>query len=276
MDLVGVLLGIVLGIINIKIFVSWMLNPNTPFLSKTYMAYAALAVLIPLFVDSILLFKLCVVYPSHRTPRQLLAIIFIPVIIFKLFRIPFRQEAILLNIKNYAPWVKIEWFMQFFDNCYASGWFLWRIGIRVSDTKMRDRRAVNPLKQLFILGFSSFVFPSIIQKQCHMLTLISVYTFLTNVYVEIIGVLLATLWAFNRGSSRDRHNNQTSSQSIQPPSVLAFRGSASSPSSNGTSGHGNPVTIGLHSISGIVEVDSSQVLSEEKIGNGRPLLSLTS
>ncbi|KAF9455881.1 hypothetical protein BDZ94DRAFT_1241932 [Collybia nuda] len=250
MNVFTVTMGIIIGIVNMKIYVTDILSPHQEFLTRTLLAYLGMILFLPVFMDCILAFRLYVVYPPRATSKILLAVIFIPIVIFKIvraanlivFMVKFGDALLVPDSKNAvikfqilwdtAPWTKIEWILQVFDNCYASAWFLWKIWI--GHRRVKDSGAVNSrvgtwhpgtsnttgsgkLKRLFYFGLSSFVFPCILSIIQVILVFnnhnffLGAYIFVTNLYVEIIGVLLATIWtAQNRLEDNDSQGNTVS------------------------------------------------------------------
>ncbi|KAJ6519120.1 hypothetical protein C8R45DRAFT_13220 [Mycena sanguinolenta] len=247
MNLFAVIMGIVIGIVNMDIYVADILSPpGEGFEPRKLLAYLGMILFLPLFIDCILALRLYVVYPPRNTSRLQLAIIFIPLIVFKIVR---TTNLIIFMVKfahailtpdattavksfeqlwDHAPWTKIEWIMQVFDNCYASGFFLWKIylgrkmeqsaGI-VHPTGAAGRSSGDKLKSLFLLALSSFMFPCMFSIAQIILTFrdhdfyIGAYVFVNNLYIEIIGVLLATIWVSkNRSDSSSEGTARTGTQ----------------------------------------------------------------
>lgn len=114
--------------------VSDILEPGEDFPGRTLLAYLGMILFLPVFMDCILAFRLYVVYPPRTTSKPQLAIIFIPIIIFKIvrtaniivFMVKFAEVLLQPNTKSAivyfqvlwdtAPWPKIEWILQVFDN----------------------------------------------------------------------------------------------------------------------------------------------------------------
>ncbi|KAF9467439.1 hypothetical protein BDZ94DRAFT_1280433 [Collybia nuda] len=86
MNAFSVTMGIVVGIMNIKIYATLILAPADDFPTRTLLAYLGMILFLPVFMDCILAFRLYVVYPPRTTPKTQLAAIFIPIIIFKIVR----------------------------------------------------------------------------------------------------------------------------------------------------------------------------------------------
>ncbi|KAK1232506.1 hypothetical protein PQX77_004357 [Marasmius sp. AFHP31] len=232
MNVLAVVLGIVLGIMNLKLYVGQILNPRAAFPIKTLLAYIGMIILLPIFMDCILAFRLFAVYPPRTISTRLFAIIFVPIVLFKVarftnilvFLVKFSNGLTQNNngsaIANFQrlwdtnPSTKIEWIFQVVDNCYTSGWFLWRLwggyvmerssGV-VSTTGGMSRK----IQTLFFWALSSFLFPtifSIVQVAIvfnnHNFFL-GAYIFVTNIYLEIICVMLATIWTVSVNRSNE-------------------------------------------------------------------------
>ncbi|KAH8818815.1 hypothetical protein DL96DRAFT_372229 [Flagelloscypha sp. PMI_526] len=224
MNVISVVSGAVASFVQVVRMASGILHPYNPINPFIQRAPPAFFLVLPIYIDCILAVRLSIVYPREMTSALLLATIFIPVVVLKVLRttnvvyvlIRYSQllergssiwEA-LATIWLTTPCLKIEWLARLVDNCWASIWFLFRLRRDVmvrsstSDVVASNRTLSNVARQmrnLFCLGLSSFVFPCI-------LNLISVilyykgsifsgtYLFVTNNYIQIIGVLLATIW----------------------------------------------------------------------------------
>ncbi|KAF4567184.1 hypothetical protein EYR36_010801 [Pleurotus pulmonarius] len=203
-------------------------HPNEP-LDVNITAFAISgSLIIPIFIDVILALRLYVVFPRRTTSTIMLSIIFVPLVSFKVARL---TNVILLILKvvdvlrqrgsttytnavdfeQLNPNHKIEWGLLVIDNCYASAFFLWKIGMgRRVKTSGIASYAKGALTQLFYLGTASFVFPCMLAIVQFVFAFLGsrgyaeLYIFVTNVYVEIICSLLATLWVAQNRWSEDR------------------------------------------------------------------------
>ncbi|KAF7351327.1 hypothetical protein MSAN_01564200 [Mycena sanguinolenta] len=186
----------------------------------------------PRLHGDILIFRVFVVYPPRTMswPRRL--IVFGPLIVFKIIRVANLTVFLVKWIKLVAeirnpvvageaawsdlPWTKIEWFFRVFDNWYASVLFLLRVHQgRVMNARSSVSASLNKnsyasrLRSLFFIALGNFVFPSVpsliqlIFLFHHTKFLDAIYVFLNNCYVEIIGVLLATIWVAGGQWSED-------------------------------------------------------------------------
>ncbi|KAJ7449180.1 hypothetical protein FB451DRAFT_1287754 [Mycena latifolia] len=223
MNLISVLAGITLGIMNVYLEATAMLSPLTPIKGSIFIGFVCLNLYLPVYMDIILLFRLYVVYPPRSLSWLRRAVVFGPPILFKIIRIANLMVFLikwtrLINGRDSPleagqalwgsqPWTKIEWFFQVFDNCYASTLFILRVqkGRTVNSqtsasTGGKKQSHASKLQSLFFIALGNFVFPC-------MLSLVQLiflfrdpnfldgtYVFITNCYVEIIGVLLATIW----------------------------------------------------------------------------------
>jgi hypothetical protein len=112
--------------------------PGDSFKPRTLLAYLGMILFLPLFIDCILALRLYIVYPAKTTSKLQLAIIFIPIVVFKiarttnltLFMVKFAAAILgpdtttavgnFQTLWDHAPWTKIEWILQVFDNWYTS------------------------------------------------------------------------------------------------------------------------------------------------------------
>ncbi|KAJ8078450.1 hypothetical protein PM082_012732 [Marasmius tenuissimus] len=236
MNVFAVIMGLVVGVLNMQIYVGRILDPNKAFPVDTLLAYVGLLILLPVLMDCILAFRLYAVYPPRATPKRIFTAIFIPIVIFKVARVTnllvfivqFSKEsahktdaeAILIfqRLWDHGFTTKVEWILQVFDNCYTSGWFLWRLwasyalerstgGVFTQGTARS--RTTHKIQTLFYWALSSFFFPcvfSIIQVaiafNIHNFYL-GAYIFITNIYFEIICLLLATIWTVSALKERN-------------------------------------------------------------------------
>ncbi|KAJ6496768.1 hypothetical protein DFH09DRAFT_1103559 [Mycena vulgaris] len=238
LNFIAVLAGIVLGIINIYLEVTAIVSPLTPVKASVYIGFVALILYLPVLMDTILIVRLVVVYPPRMIswPRRLA--VFGPPLIFKILRVANLMVFIIKWTKLFKdypnpilagqalwgsdePWTRIEWFSQVFDNCYASVLFILRLqeGRSLNDTNGSVSMGKiashgSRLRSLFFIALGNFVFPCLLSLvQLIFLYrgrqfLDGTYVFLTNCHVEIIGVLLATIWVAG-GHWSEQQNSAT-------------------------------------------------------------------
>lgn len=110
--------------------------PLTPISQPTVMAYGCLSSGIPIFVESILVFRLLAVYPPRRTSTRIVIAVFAPLLVIKVARVVnfiffystvFRKEAEADSSSSALgpasfnhPSPKIEWFLQLVDNTFVN------------------------------------------------------------------------------------------------------------------------------------------------------------
>ncbi|KAL7278442.1 hypothetical protein ACG7TL_007439 [Trametes sanguinea] len=257
MNVVAILLGLTEGAIIIYTQTRAILvRPVHPNMDTTF---ACLTILVPLFAELILVFRVFAVYPPHALSRAGSLAVYTPVAVFKLARIAnaivFVTRWARLNRQSVNPlqtgqtaWdlpnAKIEWFLQFFDTTYTSALFLsrlqrstkhkQRVGLSSGETAVAKFFLPSRLRTLFWIAVSNYVLPVAL----NLAQLIFVfrdpsflhgsYIFIVNNYVQIIGVLLATIWAtgtqLTERASRGAHA-QTLVSEIQFASTVDDPGS---------------------------------------------------
>lgn len=137
------------------------------------------------------------------------------------------------------PFEKVEWPLQMLDNAYASAIFLYRL----RQSRHVDSRIEQPtfyskrISTLFWIAVSNFVFPvmlSFVQLVFAFkarLFLDATYIIITNIYFEIIAVLLATVWsAGSKWSKKQQATAKTSTLTL--PRFTAGLISTSTPASS--------------------------------------------
>ncbi|KAF9262881.1 hypothetical protein L218DRAFT_369166 [Marasmius fiardii PR-910] len=227
MNVLTVTMGIVIGIINIKLYATQILSFNEPMSLVTLLAYLGMLFVMPILMDCILAYRLTAVYPRRTTSKRLLAVIFVPIVTFKIarltniiiFMVIFSRDILgktsavmdFQQLWDHTPYVKIEWIFQILDNCYTSSLFLWQLWLGQSrernigriDTYMTTTTLgrASKIQRLFYLALSSFVFPcifSIVQTSIVFHNpdfFLGAYILVSNIYFEIICILFATIWA---------------------------------------------------------------------------------
>ena len=200
-------------------------------------------------MESILLMRLLAVYPFRTTPLKTFLAIFIPITLIKLGRLAnvityleyisdqilgTRQQILFWYLdmcRTWFPNYTVEWFLQVVDNTSMSLLFLVKLNeVRTFRSRVRgwsesitfvtpDLLTLIPsgstLETLFWIAISNFIIPVMlsiaqlvvmwISKDMIKVALIST----ANIYVEIIGVLLATVW-----TRESRWQEENSSKSV--------------------------------------------------------------
>jgi hypothetical protein len=197
------------------------------------MTYSILLSFSPLLVESILLIRLWTVYPFRTTPLKTFLAIFIPITLLKIARITnliiyvvklsnelkTQQQTVFWFLNVCKAWFlnsTIEWFLQVVDNASASVLFLVKLNeVRAFRSRARgwsERVSFaspglltviligSTLEALFWIAISNFVIPVVLSIAQLVVLWTSKNVFIVapimivNIYVEIIGVLLATVW----------------------------------------------------------------------------------
>jgi hypothetical protein len=174
-----------------------------------------------IFVDTILLFRICSVYPlRYLTWQRFVLLVSLPVLL-KVARVinlflfiaaltraakgP-NAEATLAALWAAAPYLKIEWFAQLVDNIYASSVFLWALWSKRKDKQGSVTGNVKfsfrmRLQTLFWIALSNFIIPAlfsvaqiiVIYREVNPVVINQII--LANTSIAVIGVVFATVWA---------------------------------------------------------------------------------
>ncbi|PFH53348.1 hypothetical protein AMATHDRAFT_137971 [Amanita thiersii Skay4041] len=247
LNVLALLFGEIMGVLNVVHEYHAIVDPLNPLDPSNYVASGIIIIITPFLVQSILVLRLLAVYPLCRTPTRLFISIFLPLALLKIarainFAIFLKNYVIVVKavgdafIAGKYSWntvnIKIEWILQLVDNSAASFLFLKRLNIRNTLTISKYTASTNgrsshasKITTLFWIALSNFVFPVILS----LIQLIyafqgaqflpGTYVQLVNGYVEIIGVLLATVWAAGTRWTLDR--NPTEQISVIPPMQFA-------------------------------------------------------
>ncbi|PFH45064.1 hypothetical protein AMATHDRAFT_10086 [Amanita thiersii Skay4041] len=246
LNVVSILLGISMGVTGIWDLYQAITNPQRHISSTHFAVLGCFTSIVPLFVETILVFRILAVHPYHATPKWLFTLIFLPLALLKIARL----VNISMYIKHYldilrsieipiiagqVAWVaagpnpKIEWFLQVVDNTAASCLFLYKLDIRRSlggskytASNSSGGSYTSVIKGLFWIAISNFIFPVLLS----IAQLIFVFrdpdfvpgviVLLINDYVEIIGVLLATVWVAGTHWSEDNMKTGGTSTTLPP------------------------------------------------------------
>ncbi|KAF9011981.1 hypothetical protein BDQ17DRAFT_1345237 [Cyathus striatus] len=228
---VSIFIGIAMGVLNMVILLKTLGDPLNGISKPVYVTYLCLTVSVELFIDSILLFRVVSVFPVATTSTNKLVLIFGPLIVLKIGRtvdiliflskfvkktlhLRAVQSDLALVAKN-MPEDIIGWALQLVDNGLCSAIFLWKLReartlsgrFYGSEEKLKYTYA-SKLRDLFWIATSNFVFPAFFNIS--LLALVSAKTgnptnywivMICSIYVEIIGVLFATIWVTGREDS---------------------------------------------------------------------------
>ncbi|KAG1752574.1 uncharacterized protein EDB91DRAFT_1293316 [Suillus paluster] len=190
-----------------------MLSPTHPYPVSYDITIGVLGTVQTLIVDTILLFRICSVYPPRYLTRQrFVALVSLPILL-KVARVInlFLFIAALIRAakgpdagSNFGS--TIEWFAQLVDNIYASSVFLWTLwskrvnkhGSVASNGKHSFRMR---LQTLFWIALSNFTIPAlfsvaqiiVIYREVNPVVINQII--LVNTSIAVIGVVFATVWA---------------------------------------------------------------------------------
>jgi len=217
-----------MGFMNIIILIKTLIDPINGLPRAALLFYTAMTASTDIFIDSILLFRVLAVFPPRRTPFATLCAIFGPLILLKIgrianvivFLVDFVEKTStarsLSQLSVVSPTLagpKIGWALQIVDNMLCSGIFLWKLNqarslsirIREDDGGAKHSYPAQ-LRALFWIAVSNFVFPVFFNIAQYILIFkdsdFNDYwiVLVTNIYVQIIGVLFATVWQATKPS----------------------------------------------------------------------------
>ncbi|KAG6816332.1 hypothetical protein H0H93_008184 [Arthromyces matolae] len=226
-----------------------MVTPDSPPGDKLIFATIVFDVILPIIIDSVLLFRLLAFYPPMTTPRAtFIQVLTFPVLVkcgrlasVTLFLHQMNQTdgqgsiAILagqLWFRN--PYMISEWFLQIADNLYSTLFFFWKLrkfsrGNDKSGFRVQNKSLLAKLRGIFIIALANFVFPLFL----NITQLIFIFQdrdyargteiLLANLYISIFGVLFATVWASARAWGVKDYRNDASggySSSISEPGYM--------------------------------------------------------
>ncbi|KAG0697221.1 hypothetical protein DFH29DRAFT_812013 [Suillus ampliporus] len=236
LNVLGVLLGIAEGVVNVYITVYSLLYPTVTESQPIVVANGALMFYGSIVVESTLVIRLAVVYPWRTTSKvKFWSILLFPITI-NVIRIAnvsvflgHLVAAVYGSASSYAAneislqnWqIKFEWILQTVCNVFVSFMFLRRLPRRniTSEGVVRSSKILNyiivctvlvhllgemasRLRGLFLIALSNFVFPVILNIIQLGLTfgystsyIQASILFVVNNYVNIIGVVFATVWS---------------------------------------------------------------------------------
>ncbi|EJF60337.1 hypothetical protein DICSQDRAFT_147987 [Dichomitus squalens LYAD-421 SS1] len=226
-NVIVIMLGIAIGIFHI--YGQYLTMLSEP-VSKAYnVAAAFLFELAPTMADFVLLLRVYAVYPPHRLSPVTRSAIYGPLVLMKVARLVnmimygvnmgTTTEPVAAEFRAWAtPEAKIAWFLQTFDNTFTSILFLSRLiqgqknnsQLTIASSSRSADSYLSRLRTLFWIATSNFVFPvilNIIQLICAFRDAnfndgINIY--LINVYVQIIGAPLATIWSIGTQTTPDK------------------------------------------------------------------------
>lgn len=221
LNVLNVCLAFSVGIMGDSRAVNTMLSPTQPYPVSYDIIMGVLGAVQAILVDTILLFRICSVYPPRYLIWQRFAALVTLPVLLKVARVinlflfiaalsrvakgP-NGEAALGALWVSAPYLKIEWFAQLVDNIYASSVFLWtlwskRKNKRGSVTGNAKFSLRSRLRTLFWIALSNFTIPAlfsvaqiiVIYREVNPIIINQII--LVNTSIAVIGVVFATIWA---------------------------------------------------------------------------------
>ncbi|KAF9467113.1 hypothetical protein BDZ94DRAFT_1249604 [Collybia nuda] len=233
--------------LNAALETKQIIYPNEPVSPTLLTAVIAFAIVSPVFIDSILLFRLLAFFPRPQTPRHTLAAILATPILVKCGRF----IAVVLYLHTFThssgklpsvllaaqstwprnPYIMTEFILQMVDNFYASAFFLYKLYQfqHEGKTDTRSRTLISHIRALFLIALGNFIFP-VIMNIASIVLIATDPSFingssilLSNNYVAILGVVFATIWTNRqnwnkRAISAPTIDNRMENSSFDPSS----------------------------------------------------------
>ncbi|KAG1809925.1 uncharacterized protein HD556DRAFT_1280723 [Suillus plorans] len=218
-NMLGVLLGLAEGALNIYLEVHTILSPTVAESKAAVIAYTAVAFFGPLVAEITLVIRLTVVYPRRTTPKvKFWSLLLVPITLkvirainmsiflhYYVVAVTSAGDSIAAGESLWGDWqTKFEWILQAVDNAFVSFMFLHRLtrNTSASEGVIRPRAIAKRLQGLFVIALCNFVFPvvlNIIQLGLIFSSTTSFFqtsmVYMVNNYVNIIGVVFATIWS---------------------------------------------------------------------------------
>ncbi|EKM56770.1 uncharacterized protein PHACADRAFT_254086 [Phanerochaete carnosa HHB-10118-sp] len=211
-----------------------------------------------IIIDSILLVRLVSVYPPSYVGKRIFALILAVPVLLKVGRIinlclfikaladatkdPATANLLIARIWENAPYLKIEWFAQLFDNSYASGFFLYRLMLhnkeanRVMSRKTSETSFTDTIRTLLWVAATNFVVPVlfslaqiiVVYRDIDVLVVNDIV--LVNTSIAVIGVVFATVWA---GTAQWAQGQSRTALDASEPSRVVFQNTLGGSSAEG-------------------------------------------
>lgn len=223
LNVLGVLLGLTEGVVNVYNAMHTILYPTVTESAAAIVAYGALAFYGSLVVESTLVIRLTVAYPRSTTSKaKFWSILSVPItlnvirtiniavflghLVTAIYGSKHSFAANAISLENWQ--IKLEWILQAVNNAFVSFMFLRRLPrTGACNGVVQSNAMVSRLRGLFLIALSNFVFPVILNIiQLGLIfssttsSIQASIVFVVNNYVNIIGVVFATVWSI--GSRR--------------------------------------------------------------------------
>ncbi|KAJ8502109.1 hypothetical protein ONZ51_g167 [Trametes cubensis] len=226
MNIVSIVLAFALAAINTyNLSRTILAKPVDP---KADTASASMLILAPYFAELTLVVRVVSVYPPRLMSWSGRILMYAPIALLKTARtanvIDFlvawgrlNRDAFTPSVTSQQAWglpnAKIEWILQFLDMLFVSALFLARLrqGVRMKRDESRPHCSSvtstgtrvslsSRIRTLFWIAASNLIFPVLLDfiQLVYIFhdnsSIPATYVVLVNVHVQIIGVLLATIW----------------------------------------------------------------------------------
>ncbi|KAH8825001.1 hypothetical protein DL96DRAFT_1682192 [Flagelloscypha sp. PMI_526] len=284
LNLVAIALAFIAGVLLDYRGLRTILSPENPPPVSINLAVGVLGAVQSILVDVILLLRLITVYPrAYIGGERFLALIALPVTLkvgrvinLLIFIVKLAENAhdpvAISRFWIQAPYLKIEWFMQLFDNAYASGFFLWRLVLRTREDRSFSAHSnssvsfVEKVKTLIWIAATNFVIPCVFS----LAQLVIVYEevnyvivndiVLVNTMLAVFGVVFATIWA---GTTHKRQEETASAPTDSSDGPNSPRGDVISAMVFNSRGATNSQTQGGDIEAGDSQTDGEEILNEK-------------
>ncbi|KAI0655741.1 hypothetical protein C8Q70DRAFT_887464, partial [Cubamyces menziesii] len=226
MNVVTIVLALALGAIDITLQTKAILA--MPTIRPLQTALTCLMILAPFCAELVLILRVIAVYPARSVSWSTRLLVYSPIAVLKAARIANIVVCVVkfVHLSTHAqdfsqtgqtawnlPYVKVEWFLQLIDMAFVSVLFLARLHrstscehkptIPTSRTSTRAFRITlsSRVRTLFWIAASNLIFPVLL----NLIELVYIfrdssflhgtYVYFVNIHVQIIGVLLTTIWS---------------------------------------------------------------------------------
>jgi hypothetical protein len=137
------------------------------------------------------------------------------------------------------PYLVSEWSLQILDNLYSTSFFFWKLRTFYNGGEnrflVRNKSLLARLRGIFAIALANFVFPLFMNvTQLVLITRDRSYArgaevLMANMYVSIIGVLFATVWASGNAWGRNRRPSDQSALQTTFSESPGYIGSGTDP-----------------------------------------------
>ncbi|KAJ3859188.1 hypothetical protein EV359DRAFT_23063, partial [Lentinula novae-zelandiae] len=226
-----IVLGLGLGAVNVGQEWSNMVTPLVAIPDSLTLANIALNTCSPVIIDSVLLFRILAFYPRMTTALSTyIGVLAFPIAIkigrfvcvtiflYHLGRVNGHGSITSLAAQSWYrnPYLMSEWCLQMADNLYSTSFFFWKLRKFYrgdgNNFLLRSKSLLSRIRTLFAVALANFVFPLFLNvAQVILIARDHSYArgaevLMSNMYLGILGVLFATVWA--SGNAWGRNNGK--------------------------------------------------------------------